>query len=235
MAVMELNALSVCLSGSFSATVFLPERSGLQSNKRYPALYLIHDIGGNDTDWRNVKNLEALAEKYGVFIIAPSLMHSFAQDLPWGGKYGDFVARELPGICGHMLPLDKTRTYIGGTGWGAWAAVKQAMDHPEVFKKCIAVDGCFDVVGLCADALAGHTLPHLSLPMVEAVFAPLDKVAGSRFDLFAGSALPEELFLGCVEQGGRMTQTEEFANRTGRIIHTAAAEEALWDTAIGLL
>ena len=123
MAVLELNALSTALAGSFSATVIFPDGTGIAQDRLYPALYFLHDIGGNDTDIRTIKNLQDLSNELGLFIISPSLMHSFGIDLRWGGKYGDFVCRELPGICRHMFPLDESRQYAGGTGGGAYGVV----------------------------------------------------------------------------------------------------------------
>lgn len=231
MAVLELNALSVDLSGSFSATVILPENAGLTGDKTYPALFFLHDIGGNDTDIRTVKGLEALANELGLFIVAPSVMHSFALDLKWGGKYGHFVSKELPEICRHMFPIDRERCYVGGTGWGAYGAVMNAARYPEAFGKCVCVDGRFDVAALAADCLAGKPLPHLRRPNLEALFAPLEQVAGSRFDLLSGgSKLPKALYLACGETD--MEQTARLAKAAGADIHTGNREKDLYDGAL---
>ena len=84
MAILTMNALSVALSGSFSATVILPDRipEGMTS---CPALYFIHTVGGSGADIREIRGLQALSNELGLFIICPSLMHSFGLDLPWGG------------------------------------------------------------------------------------------------------------------------------------------------------
>ena len=61
MAILELNGLSTALAGSFSATVIFPDCENMTQDKCYPALYFLHDIGGNDTDIRTVKNLQKLS------------------------------------------------------------------------------------------------------------------------------------------------------------------------------
>lgn len=227
MAVLELNALSVDLSGSFSATVIMPENAGMPVEKKYPALFFIHDIGGNDTDIRSVKNLEMLANKLGIFIVAPALMHSFGLDLEWGGKYGHFVSQELPGICCHMFPIDRSRCYIGGTGWGAYGAVTNAIRYPEAVAGCVCVNGQFDIAALAEACLQGKALPHLRRPNLEALFAPLDGVAGGKFDLLSDTQeFPKNLYLACVD--AQMAETTRLAKRAQIDVHIGSCEEELY-------
>ena len=233
MAVLEINALSTALSGSFSVTVIAPENSALEENKLYPALYFIHEIGGDDSDIRTVKNLEHLANEHGIFIIAPSLMHSFARDLRWGGKYGTFVSRELPGICRHLFPLDEIRQYIGGIGSGAYAAYLQAGEHPDVFRKCVALDGHYNIPGLCENAAQNLPLPHLTPAMVEAVFGNLMAVRGSTLDVFSPNAtVPGQLFLGCQEDFVGYSGCAQLAKNAQVTLHVAKNEESLFEAAI---
>ncbi len=231
MAILELNALSVDLSGSFSATVLFPENASLTECKKYPALFFVHDIGGDDTDIRAVKGLDRLANQYGIFIVAPSVMHSFGLDLPWGAKYGHFLWSELPKICAHLFPLDTARLSVGGVGWGAYGAAYQCAHHPDIFARCAAIDGRFDVAGLCRDCLAGKEIPYLRRPNLEALFAPLEAVTGSDFDLLSGTQpLPREIYLGC-------TDTDADASiRMAKVarcdVHTAFAEYDLYKGAL---
>lgn len=231
MAVLELNALSVDLSGSFSATVFFPENRAAAENKKYPALFFLHDIGGDDTDIRTVKGLEALASELGLYIVAPALNHSFGLDLEWGAKYGHFVNTELPGICAHMFPIDKSRLYVGGVGGGAWGAVMQAAEHPDVFEKCIAIDGKYDIASLCEAALAGAVLPNMSVANLEALFAPLDQVRGGRFDILApGHVMPKQLYLACLDTD--IADTAAVGKAAGVDVHTASTEMAMYSGAV---
>lgn len=233
MAVLEINALSTALSGSFSVTVIAPENTVLEENKLYPALYFIHEIGGDDSDIRTVKGLEHIADEHGIFVIAPSVMHSFARDLRWGGKYATFVSRELPGICRHLFPLDESRQYIGGIGSGAYAAYLQAGEHPDIFGKCVALDGHFNIPGLCENAAKGLPLPHLTPSMVEAVFPELLAVRGSRFDVFSSeSDVPKHLFLGCQEDFVGYSGCADLAKTAQTTLHIAKNEGDLFEAAI---
>lgn len=232
MAVLELNALSVPLSGSFSATVIMPDCAQME-NRKYPAFYFVHDVGGDDTDIRTVKNLQQLSNELGLFIIAPSLMHSFGMDLPWGGKYGDFLCRELPGICRHMFPLDSERQYIGGYNGGAYGAYWHAANHPDAFRKCVMIDGRFDVVHMCEAAANGAKVPHLTVANLEAVFGDLHAVAGSKFDILCDSApRAEKVFFGCEEDFPAMSDNTGFAEKLGTTVHVFRTEEQIYDAAM---
>lgn len=232
MAVLELNALSTSLSGSFSATVIFPDEPAMQ-DQTHPALYFIHDIGGNDTDIRTVKNLEAQVNELGIFVICPSVMHSFGMDLPWGGKYGTFLSQELPGICRHMFPLDKSRQFIGGCGGGAYGAYWNAANHSDAFAKCMLVNGRYDVASLCEAAVNGAEIPRLTVPNLEAVFGDLKAVRNSKFDvLYPGNPTAKDVFFGCEENFGALQDSVAFAKQLKTAVYTGVTEEDLFDAGL---
>ena len=232
MAVLELNALSTALSGSFSATVFFPDQPQMKEQS-YPALYFIHDIGGDDTDLRPLHNLEALANELGIFILCPSLMHSFGMDLPWGGKYGDFVRREFPGICRHMFPLDESHQYLGGMGAGAYGAFWNAAKAPEAFSKCLLINGHFDVASLCEDVAKGAQVPNLTTANLEAVFGDLKAVRGSELDILRPDApAPKAVFFGCEESFPGTEVSLKFAKQCNTSVRMGADLESVFDAGL---
>lgn len=192
MAYLEFNALSTILCGSFSARIYLPEMDKLDLNdekheKRYPVLWLLHSEGGSSLDW-NQTVAEKCAEEYGIFIIAPDAQHSICTNMDYGPKYEEFLAVELPGICRNNLPVseDPVLNWIGGTGTGAYGAVKAAIKHPDVFTKCIAVDGIFDMDRICRLAMDGEpTGIFHKEESLRAVFGDITKIKGSVHDVFA--------------------------------------------------
>lgn len=192
MAYLECNALSTILCGSFSAKIYLPEMDQLELDdekheKKYPVLWLLHSEGGSSLDW-NRTMAEKCAAEYGIFIIAPDAQHSICTNMDYGPKYEEFLAAELPGICRNNLPISKdpALNWIGGTGTGAYGAVKAALKHPDVFTKCIALDGIFDMDKICRKAVSGgdtgifHTEESL-----RAVFGDITKIPGSVHDVYA--------------------------------------------------
>lgn len=232
MAVLELNALSTALSGSFSATVFFPDQPAMKDQK-YPALYFLHDIGGNHTDLRTVKNLEALVNELGLFVISPSVMHSFGMDLPWGGKYSDFVSRELPGICRHLFPLDAEKQFVGGCGGGAYGAYWNAANHADAFSKCMLVNGRYDVAALCEAAAGGAEIPHLTVPNLQAVFGDLKAVRKSGYDVLCPeNPAAKEVFFGCGEDFAAAGDSAAFAKQLKTPVYMGANEEAVFDAGL---
>lgn len=192
MAYLEFNALSTILCGSFSAKIYLPEMNLLalddeKHEKRYPVLWLLHSEGGTALDW-NRTMAEKCAAEQGIFIIAPDSQHSICTNMDYGPKYEDFLATEFPGICRNNLPISEERTlnWIGGVGTGAYGAVKAALKHPDVFSKCIAMDGIFDMDRICKKAMAGEpTGIFHNEESLKAVFGDITAVAGSRNDVYA--------------------------------------------------
>lgn len=233
MAVLELNALSVALSGSFSATVVFPDQPSMEG-KAYPALYFLHDVGGNDADIRTVDNLEALANELGLFIICPNVMRSYGMDLAWGAKYGDFVSRELPGICRHMLPLDGARQFIGGQGGGAYGAYWHAAHHPEAFSKCVLVNGHYDIAALCEAADRGDPIPEtVTVPGLQALFGVLSEVRGGKFDVLCPeNPAAGNVFIGCEEDFPGLSVSAAFAKQLKTALFLGKNREAVFDAGL---
>lgn len=192
MALIEMNALSTVLCGSFSAKVFLPEMDKLQLNekdkrKEYPVLWLYHSDGGNAMDWLNTP-AEKCAAEYGIFIIATDVQHALCTNMKYGPSYEIFMAEEFPGICRNNLPIssEPKQNWIGGVGTGAYGAMKAAIKHPNVFSACIAMDGIFDMNEICKKAMVGEaTGIHHTEESLKSVFGELSVMQGSEHDLYA--------------------------------------------------
>jgi S-formylglutathione hydrolase FrmB len=147
---------------------------------------LLHSEGGTALDW-NKTIAEKCAAEYGIFIIAPDAQHSICTNMDYGPNYEDFLAAELPGICRNNLPIseDPALNWIGGVGTGAYGAVKAAIKHPDVFTKCIAMDGIFDMEKICKKAMSGEpTEIFHKEESLKAVFGDITKIAGSKHDVF---------------------------------------------------
>lgn len=192
MASIEMNMLSVITCGSISIRVFCPGMSKLalddtSHQTKYPVLWLLHTDGGAALDWLQTP-AERIAEKYGIFLIAPDQHHAMGTDMKFGPRYEYFLNNELTGICRNCLPIseDPAENWIGGTGTGAYGAVKMALKHPETFSKAIAINGILDMENLIAKAAAGEDTgtPHTK-DSLEAVFGDLTRFHGSCNDLFA--------------------------------------------------
>ncbi len=192
MAYLELNALSTILCGSFSAKVYLPEMDQLaiddeKHEKKYPVLWLLHSEGGTALDW-NKTMAEKCAAEYGIFIVAPDAQHTICTNMDYGPKYEKFLATELLGICRNNLPIseDPALNWIGGAGTGAYGAVKAALKNPEVFTKCIGIDGIYDMDKICKKAIIGQpTEIFHTKESLKAVFGDITAIPNSEHDVYA--------------------------------------------------
>lgn len=192
MATIEMNLLSVITCGSISIRVFCPGMDKLalddkEHKVKYPVLWLLHTDGGAALDWLETP-AERIAEKYGIFIIAPDQHHAICTDMKYGPRYEYFMANELQNICRNSLPIsdDPAMNWVGGVGTGAYGAVKMALKHPDVFSKAIAINGILDLEAMIAKAAAGEDTgtPH-NKASLEAVFGDLSAFPGSANDLYA--------------------------------------------------
>lgn len=214
MATIEMNMLSVITCGSISVRVFCPGMDKLAlDNKdhsvKYPVLWLLHTDGGAALDWLQTPAGQ-IAEKYGIFLIAPDQHHAIGTDMKFGPRYEYFLSRELPDICRNCLPIseDPAENWTGGVGTGAYGAVKLALKHPETFSKAVAINGILDMENLIARAVAGEsTGTPLTKASLEAVFGDLTQFHGSSNDLFAMSK-PENSSLYFIWEAGSPVQME---------------------------
>lgn len=224
MAYMEFNALSVILCGSFSAKVFLPEMPQMElkhpgRGKKYPVLWLYHSEGGTALDWVKT-SAERCAVRHGIIIIAPDAQHSLCTNMDYGPQYEQFAAEELPGIFRHVLPIstDPSANWIGGTGTGAYGALKLALKNPGVFSRAIALNGIFDMTRIIRLALEGRdTGIFHNQASLKAVFGDLDAYEDSEHDLYmlAAQARQGQYFLSCNEHCPYREETEAVAALLG--------------------
>jgi enterochelin esterase-like enzyme len=138
---------STALNRTMPYEVFLPPAYGSSLTTRYPVLYMLHGIGGNDQEWLS----------YGLFTEADRLMTSgqiapFLIVLPegedgyWldhasgGPRWGTYTAVDVVSeIDGHFRTLaDRRYRGIGGNSMGGHGALQLAMNYPRVFGSAAA-------------------------------------------------------------------------------------------------
>ncbi len=220
MAYIEVNALSVCLSGTFEACIFAPEPKALQEGNSFPVVWYIHEDGDSPYGLlRHTDILEKLAVEERLFVIAPAAGHSLCTDMAWGTKNETFLSGECVEIFRFLYPLsrDPQKNTVVGIGTGAYGACKLALNHPEVFGRGVAIEGRLDPVK--------GEFPCQSRASLEAVFGDPEAVAGSRNDLFwsAGES-GGNLTLLCGRNSDAYPENERLARMSPRIVLRTAEE-----------
>lgn len=227
MAMIQWNALSTNLYGSFEAATLLPGTETMrEAEERLPVLYLLHDNGENALQFLRNAELETLCDAKKIVVCCPWISHSFGQDYRWGGTFGQFAAKEFPGICANMFPVDNSRAMIGGTGTGAYAACILARQNPGSFTKVIGWNGRYDMETLFRRVRSGEAEKDLTVPMLEAAFGDPDSFAGSAKDLFAGEA-PAGAVIGCEPKAEKERESRRLADLWGIPLHTGTLVQVI--------
>ncbi len=123
--------------------ILVPDR--LQKGP-YKAVYLLHDIAGNNTSWMRHTDIENRLADVGAVLIMPSCLNSFYVNMYYGYDMLDFITQELVSVCEGWLSLDARREarLIAGIGMGGYGAVRAALAAPQVFGTVVSLDGLLD-------------------------------------------------------------------------------------------
>ena len=134
-----------------NVAVYLPPGYGVDLEKRYPVIYLLHGFNGSPyspNEWATVEDLmnKGIAEgKFGEIIVIPDertkAFGSFYTNSSVTGKWEDFTTKDL------VSPIDrKYRTLaqassraIAGHSMGGYGALKLGMKYPETYSVVYAM------------------------------------------------------------------------------------------------
>jgi S-formylglutathione hydrolase FrmB len=143
---------SAILHSSVRYCVFLPAGySATQSKtRRYPVLYLLHGLGGNeqsaavDGEWNALQDLRRDHTVGDFLVVAPDGSDTFYINSRDGkSPYGDFFLREfMPFIeRTYRIRTDRAGRGITGFSMGGYGALRIAFAHPELFGSVSAHSG----------------------------------------------------------------------------------------------
>jgi putative tributyrin esterase len=186
MALINCNFFSECLSRNCSMTVLLPQRphEEIDSAPRriYPVLYLLHGLVDDHTSWVRRSSIERYVEKMNLAVVMPAVERSFYTDMAHGGRYWMFISEELPLLAREFFPLSPAReeNFAAGISMGGYGAFKLALSLPERFAAAASLSGALDIIADVREDDEDGWQDEM-----RDVFGRLDKLAGSRNDLFA--------------------------------------------------
>jgi S-formylglutathione hydrolase FrmB len=120
----------------------LPPSYDAQPNKKFPALYFLHGLGGDHTSlitsgaWNIIENLQE-EKKIGEFVvIAPRANTSFYINSKSGHtQYEDFFVRDFIPQMEKRFRLLSARSAraIAGVSMGGYGALRFAFKYPQIF------------------------------------------------------------------------------------------------------
>ncbi|GHV11562.1 tributyrin esterase [Spirochaetia bacterium] len=232
MALFHIRYYSELNSYDTDMDVILPE-----NRKTCPVLYLLHDLGGNQTSWQRHTSIERYALEKGIAVVMPSGLDRWYTDVSLAGGFFDnyhrFFVYELISICRSFFPQfssNPRECFIGGAGMGGYGALKLALLHPDVYGAAISIDGYTDIVKKIEKAKDTDEEVWLT-----DVFGDPQKVPGSDNNLFALAEKEKkgvQFFLVSGSKNARFAENQALAEvlqKKGTSVNfTAYSQETSW-------
>lgn len=133
---------SPALDRDMSYYIYLPPDYAANPTKRYPVLYMLHGMGGSNTEWLNyglpgrANDMITAGQIAPMIIVLPQGDKSFWIDHADGGpRWGTYLVQDVVGeIDSHYRTLaDRDHRAVGGLSMGGYGALTAAILHPDVF------------------------------------------------------------------------------------------------------
>jgi putative tributyrin esterase len=156
------------------------------SGKRYPVLYLLHGLTGNENDWLERSKLTEYAGRYHLIVVMPGVGDTWyansASDP--SARYEDVIVKDLiPRIDSEYRTIARREgRAIAGLSMGGLGAMKFALRYPEMFAFAGSFSGAF---GVPLTASLGKKPSARMLAELRKVFGDERSQARRDNDLFA--------------------------------------------------
>jgi S-formylglutathione hydrolase FrmB len=185
----EVRFFSEALTLGCTMHVLLPQRPSAKAQgkprKKLRTLYLLHGHSDDHTAWQRWTSIERYVEGLNLAVVMPEVHLSFYTDMVSGGKYWQFISEEVPAVVRDMFPLSARRqdNFVAGLSMGGYGAFKLALTHPERFAAAASLSGALDIAEVVR-VKKEDPANEAWLAGMRNVFGDLDKVPGSKHDLF---------------------------------------------------
>lgn len=218
MALIHSHFFSNTLGRGVSCDVILPQKStkliGMDSaeKEKTPVLWLLHGASDDETIWQRRTSIERYVAPLGLAVVMPSVEVSNYSNLAHGGKFYDYVAKELPEVMHGFFGFstDREDNYICGLSMGGAGALKIGLANP----------GQYSVIGCLSAGIFNRTLPADT----SAIDPDKNRSAYIRFD---GRKLE-----GSEEDSvGNAKRILEEGKPVPRIYHSCGSDDFLLDAA----
>jgi enterochelin esterase-like enzyme len=133
---------SAALDRDMSYYIYLPPDYAANPTKRYPVLYMLHGMGGSNSEWLSYGLLGRANDMITVGQIAPMIIvlpqgdKSFWIDHADGGpRWGTYLVQDVVGEIDtqYRTLADRDHRAVGGLSMGGYGAMTAAILHPDVF------------------------------------------------------------------------------------------------------
>ncbi len=119
-----------------------------ETNRSYPALYLLHGWHGDYQNWSRLTKLAHYAEGLPLIVIMPDAGDSWYVDSATStqDKFEQYVIHDLiEEVDQHWRTVRSShRRAIAGLSMGGYGAVKFALKYPDMFQVAASISGAFN-------------------------------------------------------------------------------------------
>lgn len=127
--------------------ILLP-KGYFESDRYYPALYLLHGWAGDYQNWSTLTNLAKYAENLPIIIVMPDAGNSWYVDsatVP-RDKFEQYMIKDVVDEVEHRWRAIRAphRRAIAGLSMGGYAALNLALKHPGMFKMAGSLSGAMN-------------------------------------------------------------------------------------------
>lgn len=149
--------------------------------RRYPVLWLLHGLDGNDANWSERTALARDLAPYAMIVVMPDAANSWYTNAPGDttARYDDFVTRELPAAMARRYAIDTLRQGIAGLSMGGYGAIVLALRHPGQYRFAGGLSAALSVPATrdsVLERVGGASLAH--------AFGPAGGAARAAYDPF---------------------------------------------------
>jgi len=117
------------------------------TTQRYPALYLLHGLGGNYTNWTSSSKIADYSARSRIIIVMPDGGSSwYANSVSdRSDKYEDYLCDDLQAYVQRKYSIDTLRQGIAGLSMGGYGSLVQGVRHPEKYIFAGSLSGSVNV------------------------------------------------------------------------------------------
>jgi S-formylglutathione hydrolase FrmB len=139
MALIHIGFFSESLGMQVSCDVILPEKQR-EPGELFPVLWLLHGMSDDHTIWQRRTSIERYVTPLNLAVVMPAAQISSYANMVHGGRYYDYIAKELPAVMRGFFPLSDKRedNFIAGLSMGGAGSFKIGLANPESY----AAIGC---------------------------------------------------------------------------------------------
>ena len=151
MVMCDIDFFSEKLGMNCQMKVLLPQKRPDGEGGRFPVLYLLHGMSGDNNCWTRWTSIERYADGLDLAVVMPSAQMSWYVNLNCLGRYGgyfDFISDELPSIVSTIFPQisnEREMKFCAGLSMGGYGALNVGLNAPDKFSAIASLSGAVNM------------------------------------------------------------------------------------------